>query len=264
MRLHLKRWTSCALLTAGLCALKSAATPGVSAVATSRMRQLPRLTVWAWERREDLRAIDPRSTAIAYLTKTVVLDAHGLAVTPRHQGLLLPAAEELVRIPVVRIETGEGAELTDATAELAAAAIVEAVSQSSAALQIDFDAKASERVWYRSVLARVRLKLPAKMPLSMTALASWCSYDNAWLHDLPVDEAVPMLFRMEPDRRQFAPNQLRDVAREFLLREPKCMDAVGISTREAWPRELARRRVYVFADRGWQRDGLEETVRELW
>jgi hypothetical protein len=102
------------------------------------------------------------------------------------------------------------------------------------------------------------------MPLSMTALASWCSYDNGWMQGLPVDEAVPMLFRMEPDRRRFAPNGRREIARDFVIRDPLCMAAVGISTREAWPREMAGRRVYVFADEGWRRDGLEETVRELW
>lgn len=263
MRRRLQRWTSCALLTAGLCALKSSATPGLSAI-SSRMRQLPRITVWVWERREDLRAIDPRTTAVAYLDRTVALGARGLTVTSRHQGLLLPSSTGLVRIPVIRIETGEGAELNDLSAEEVASVIAEAALPKSPALQIDFDAKVSERAWYRSVLQRVRSKIPAGIPLSMTALASWCSYDNAWLHDLPVDEAVPMLFRMEPDRRQFAPNQWREIAREFVLHEPKCLEAVGISTREAWPPEMVGRRVYVFADRGWQRDGLEETVRELW
>jgi hypothetical protein len=135
---------------------------------------------------------------------------------------------------------------------------------SAAALQVDFDAKLSEREWYRSVLARVRAAMPAEMPLSITALASWCSYDSGWIRNLPVDEAVPMLFRMEPDRRRFAPNGRREAARDFLIREPKCMGSVGISTRETWPREMAGRRVYVFPDAGWQRDGVAETLKELW
>jgi hypothetical protein len=90
--------------------------------------------------------------------------------------------------------------------------------------------------------------MPEAIPLSMTALASWCSYDD-WIGRLPVDEAVPMLFRMEPDRRH-APQDLP----QFKIREPLCMGSVGVSTREAWPEDMAGKRVYVFADRGWRED----------
>jgi hypothetical protein len=252
-----------ALLTAGLCALRSAA-PAHLHAASSRMQTLPRVTVWAWERREDLREINPATTAVAYLSRTVVVNGRGVTVSPRRQGLLLPASVGLTRIPVVRVETADGTLLNDEVAEAVASAIAAAAEPSSAALQVDFDARRSEREWYRSVLLRVRQKTPAGMPLSMTALASWCSYDNAWMQGLPVDEAVPMLFRMEPDRRSFAPNGRHEVSRDFEIREPLCMSSVGISTREAWPRDTTSRRVYVFADAGWQRDGLEETVRELW
>jgi hypothetical protein len=47
------------------------------------------------------------------------------------------------------------------------------------------------------------------------------------------------------------------------LLEPLFLGLVGISTREAWPRDTQGRRVYVFADRGWAKDGLEATMREL-
>jgi hypothetical protein len=32
------------------------------------------------------------------------------------------------------------------------------------------------------------------------------------------------------------------------------MGSVGISTHEAWPDEMAGKRIYVFADRGWRQD----------
>jgi hypothetical protein len=108
--------------------------------------------------------------------------------------------------------------------------------------------------------------MPVEMPLSMTALASWCSYDGGWMEGLPVDEAVPMLFRMEPDRRRVeamnGASGVEDVS-DFAIREPLCQGSVGISTTEAWPRTMVGLRVYVFPDRGWERDGLEETVRRL-
>src|SRR2546430_8843063 len=42
------------------------------------------------------------------------------------------------------------------------------------ALQIDFDAASSEQEFYRALLLEVRRLMPHSMPLSITALASWC------------------------------------------------------------------------------------------
>src|SRR5262249_26857171 len=59
------------------------------------------------------------------------------------------------------------------------------------ALQIDFDATISEQPLYRDLLVEVRKRMPAEMPLSITALASWCIGDR-WLEQLPtgtIDEA---------------------------------------------------------------------------
>jgi hypothetical protein len=102
--------------------------------------------------------------------------------------------------------------------------------------------------FYAAVLQDLRKQMPPNLPLSITALASWCSNDD-WISGLPIDEAVPMLFRMEPDRRH-APEDLP----QFQIREPKCMGSAGISTREQWPDQLAGKRIYVFADRGWHDD----------
>ena len=232
-----------------------------------RLAHLPRITVWAWERREDLRELDRRTTAVAYLDRTVLVDARGLEVLPRRQPMLLPAVDGLTRIAVVRIETRPGAPANDTAATAVAEAVVEAAGQPGlAALQVDFDARQSERAWYARVLRRVRSRMPPELPLSITALASWCSYDGSWLHMLPIDEVVPMLFRMEPDRRRIAERSgLRGVeaVADFTIREPQCLNSAGISTTEAWPRNLAGKRVYIFPDRGWARDGLAETVRSL-
>src|SRR5258708_15249924 len=196
-------WVSVALLTAGLWALRSdARLEGGAGRRMGRMNALPRVTVWAWERREDLGAVDAATTAVAYLDQTLLDDGRGVVVKPQRQGLLLPAAMGLVRIPVVRIETGPDVVLNDETAEVVASAVARSAVAGAAALQIDFDAPRSEREWYREVLTQVRAKISVGMPLSMTALASWCSYDNAWMQGLPVDEAVPVLFPIEPGRRR--------------------------------------------------------------
>ena len=213
---------------------------------STRMMRLPHRTLWAWERTEDLRAINPKTTAIAWLDQTILLGAN-VTSQPRRQPLRYPA--QTSRIAVVRIETFPTARLDSAAERQTVDLLLRSVNLPKiAALQVDFDATQSQRSFYRKLLLDLRQRMPAALPLSITALASWCSNDD-WIGSLPVDEAVPMFFRMEPDRRR-APAG----APEFRIREPKCMGSVGISTREAWPDNLAGKRIYVFADRGWRED----------
>lgn len=209
-----------------------------------RLSRFPPRTLWVWERPEDLRALDPRTTAIATLDRTIVL-GRSATVIPRHQSFVYPAG--IIRIAVVRIEAPGriGSSLERQTADL----ILDTLAGPKvAALQVDFDARRSQRAFYVSVLRDLRRRMPFDLPLSITALASWCSSDD-WLGGLPIDEAVPMFFRMEPDRR-FAPPGLP----QFRIREPLCMGSVGISTREQYSAPLAGKRVYIFPDRGWRED----------
>jgi Protein of unknown function (DUF3142) len=218
--------------------------PAATAIASARMSGLPPLTLWSWQRAEDLRAINRKSTAIAYLDQTVKVGASVEAV-PRTQAFAFPAGSTL--IPVVRIEVQPGADLGSRAQRKVAELITRSASRpGSAALQIDFDATRSQRNFYREILFSVRHRIPQNMPLSITALVSWCSYDD-WIGGLPVDEAVPMLFRMGPDARRIGAAELRIV-------EPLCSGSVGVSTHEPWPEEMSQKRTYVFADRGWNED----------
>lgn len=236
------------LLAAGCLSLRSDSVVrhGVS----TRMMQLPQKTLWVWERPEDLGGIDTSSTAIAWLDRTIQIGDR-LTHSPRRQSVIYP--DSVRRIAVVRIEVQAG---TDLSGEHGRDLVTEAVDQimdsarkpGIAALQIDFDATRSQRSFYTELLRQLRSRTPKELPLSITALASWCSYDD-WIGNLPVDEAVPMYFRMEPDRRM-APQDRP----EYRIREPLCMGSVGISTRELWPSNMGRKRIYIFADRGWRED----------
>lgn len=209
-----------------------------------RMNALPARTLWVWERSEDLSSLDPRTTALATLDRTIVLGRTATVIT-RRQSYVFPAGT--TRIAVVRIEApGEiGPDLEQPTAGL----ILNTLSGPPvAALQVDFDARQSQRVFYVGVLRNLRRRMPPDMPLSITALASWCSSDD-WLGGLPIDEAVPMFFRMEPDRRDAPMELLR-----FRVREPLCLGSIGISTREPHSASTDGKRVYIFPDRGWRRD----------
>ena len=209
------------------------------------MSVLPARTLWVWERPEDLRAVDAAATALAPLDQTLLV-GEATERLPRRQTVVYPA--DAKRIAVVRIETRKGARLgLEQARATAAMALVSAREPGVAALQVDFDARRSERAFYAALLTELRRRMPEGMPLSMTALASWCSSDD-WIGGLPVDEAVPMFFRMEPGRDP------RSRRAEFRIREPLCETSVGVSTREPWPEGIAGKRVYIFADRGWGAD----------
>lgn len=209
-----------------------------------RMKTLPARTLWVWERPEDLSGIDPRTTAIATLDRTIVLGRTAILI-PRRQSFVYPAG--VTRISVVRIEAP--GPIAPGLEQAAANLILDSLrDRNVTALQIDFDARRSQRAFYRAVLREIRRRMPPGMPLSITALASWCSTED-WLAGLPVDEAVPMFFRMEPDRR-VAPADLP----QFRIRESLCMGSVGISTREPYSGSLDGKRVYIFPDRGWRED----------
>ncbi len=249
MSLFRNRWIGIAALAmlGILCLIvRSDAVPTLRASLSPRMRMLPRTTLWVWERAEDVRAIDARTTAIASLEQTILLTPEVLG-QPRRQPLTYPSGA--ARIAVVRIEAPPHASLTAVQQERTVALLLNAARQPGiAALQVDFDATRSQRAFYSSLLTELRRQMPADLPLSITALASWCSYDD-WIAGLPIDEAVPMFFRMEPDRRD-APAD----APWFRIREPLCMGSAGISTHERRPDALAGKRIYVFADRGWRQD----------
>lgn len=209
----------------------------------------PRVFVWAWERREDLRWIDTRSVGVAFLARTVCPREDGVAVRPRMQPLLVPP--DTVLMAVVRVESGGHAAAADVPRT--ARAIADAASDPGVrGLQVDFDAVASERAFYRAVLHDVRRRMPLHMPLSITALASWCESDG-WISGLPVAEAVPMLFRMGPDR--YSPGS------DF--RGDLCRSSVGIATDELPSRIPQGRRVYVFDPRAWSPDHLHAVLRKV-
>lgn len=81
----------------------------------------------------------------------------------------------------------------------------------------------------------------------MTALASFCVGDR-WLRDLPVDEAVPMIFRMGADDKTI--RNLLAGGEDF--REPLCRRSYGLASDEPLDAKLdASRRRYVFNPRAW-------------
>ena len=131
----------------------------------------PRVTLWVWERPEDLRFLDSDNVGVAFLSGSVYLDLQPV-VSPRLQPLRV--GEHTPVTAVVRLENTKStpAVFSDEYRHQLADQIVglSAASQVSA-LQIDFDATHSQQDFYRSLINDVRGRLPASMPLSITALS---------------------------------------------------------------------------------------------
>ena len=212
----------------------------------AKLSTLPGTILWAWERPEKLGFIDPTRVGVAFLAKTIYLRGTTVVARPRLQSLNVPDGTKL--IAVARIETTRRDVSNLSTSQIeATAAEVASLGQlpNISAVQIDFDATMSERDFYRALLVSVRGKLPIEMPLSITALASWCDGDS-WLSDLPIDEAVPMLFRLGVEKRRFT-SRLRSGEK---LRASACQNAAGVSTDE--PVKLTSfQRLYIFNPTSW-------------
>src|SRR6266700_4490065 len=210
----------------------------------------PRIVLWAWDRSEDLSSLNPQRFAVAFLAQTLILKGDDVVLTPRRQPLKVPPEAKL--IAVTRIEsqktTGERPALIDLQRRKVVRLIMRTLElKNGSALQIDFDAVSSERQFYRSLLQELRQKLPDKVPLSMTALASFCVGDR-WLQDLPVDEAVPMIFRMGADDQPI--KNLLATGNDF--REPLCRRSYGIALDEPLDMQFEKsRRLYVFNNHAW-------------
>jgi len=234
----------------------------VSGTVTSKHRifEMPATILWAWERPEKLDFIDPQKIGVAFLARTIYLRGNSVVSRPRLQPLTLPAGARLIAVARIESERGPSHALSPTLSATQLADTASAISElgnlaNVAMVQVDFDATTSERGFYREVLTQLRRKLPQSTALSITALASWCKGDN-WLEDLPVDEAVPMLFRMGVERKQF----LSQLAAGAGFTSTPCQASAGVSTDEPLAQLPRVQRLYVFNPRVWSSEQLQQTM----
>jgi hypothetical protein len=224
---------------------------------TTRHTQLPQVILWAWERPESLAYLDSSRASVAFLARTIYLRQDRAVIRPRLQPLALPNSAAVIAVVRIEFDRAEPPSLSTEQLRQTAKAIAE-LSQLPrvVSVMVDYDATKSEREFYRQLLFELRKELPDSIGLSITALASWCGGDN-WLEDLPIDEAVPMLFRMGVERNQF---RSQVVAGEQ-FRSSKCQTSIGISTDEPIPGFQQTRRVYVFNPKSWSQTSVESLLK---
>ncbi|HKV37695.1 MAG TPA: hypothetical protein VJX67_00670, partial [Blastocatellia bacterium] len=124
--------------------------PDFAVPTKDRLGTFPKIVLWAWERPEDLSFIDPKQAGIAFLARTIKLSGDNVTVFPRLQPLNVKSGTALMA--VARIETGLARPASLSTSqrdrivsEIAGLMKINGVS----AVQIDFDAKKSERAFYK-------------------------------------------------------------------------------------------------------------------
>lgn len=191
------------------------------------------------------------------MAQTLILQNDEVIFQPRRQPL--EVKPETFLIAVTRIETDKfNQNIPPALSDPQGERIISFIKQTLAlphvrAVQIDFDARRSERNFYQNLVVNLRSQLPENVPLSMTALASWCVSDN-WFAGLPVDEAVPMAFRLGADDKP---------VRAFLAsgddwRETLCRGSYGIALDEPLKTKFSpNRRIYIFNNRPWRAEDLK-------
>ena len=198
--------------------------------------RMPAIVLWAWEEPENLTAAPPQSVGVAYLAETLLLHSAGGAALPlaiQYRRQPLAVAPGATVMAVVRVIAAPDFKDTEELRRQTAFALAQVASRPDLrALQIDFDATRIAAALLRRCPCRAAPANAAGMPLSITALLSWCAAapgSGDWMANLPIDEAVPMFFRLGGSSRPL------DNKSGYPLRDPHCRGSAGVSTDESWP-----------------------------
>jgi hypothetical protein len=229
----------------------------------------PGIMLWAWEAPSDLRFIDPKQIGVAFLAETITLRRDEIWTKPRLQPLKI--TPETFLTPVIRIESSTKEKPTLSSAQLdrvVASVIKKSKLPGVRAVQIDFDARVSEREFYRSLLKRLRTELPPNIDLSMTALASWCIGDR-WLRETSADEIVPMFFSMGADSKQVANHlsagrEVDDFSKQKAIGlAENSLEFIQLISDSSKKDLLNGRRLYLFSARAWTKDSVDRLLRRV-
>lgn len=208
--------------------------------------QPPQTLLWLWDRPQLFAAL-PDGVGAAYLQATVQLSGMQSRTTLRQWPLRIAPGTTLIPVVHVAFDNLAPSPIDEAQQQAIADAVVQAAQHNrSGWVQLDFEARRSQRAGYVAVLRKLQPLRPG-VKLSVTALASWCMGD-AWLPASLVDEIVPMYFRMGRDKASI--RQRLDAQGAPAV--AACRSAGGVLLGEAWPLPTGTQRRYVFHARPWK------------
>ena len=189
---------------------------------------------------------------VAVVDRHILLSGDTIRQRPGATTRRLPAGTQVT--PVVHVEL----DLLRPAASLRVASpvIIKAIDSAARAttsgwVQLDLEARPSQRDDYRALVQDIRRMLPPKVKLSVTALAWWCR-SPAWLDGMPADEVVPMFFKMGRDGQAL---------RTIIAQQPSSLHrlcrsgSAGFSPQEPFERKVVARyaHTYWFDYHGWKK-----------
>jgi hypothetical protein len=184
----------------------------------------------------------------AVLHRHILLSGDSALTRPRAGW---PPASHIIPVVHVEVSTVKPPIDIESRRAMILRAMHEAADASTSGwVQLDMEAKPSQRLFYRSLVQQLRSELPPYIKLSVTALAWWCR-SPAWLDDLHADEVVPMFFRMGKDSAS-----LRDIIEHSpATLHASCRNAAGFSPQEPFAAQVTARyrKTYWFDRYAWKR-----------
>jgi hypothetical protein len=199
--------------------------------------------LWAWEAPQELEGL-PIGVEVAFLASTLSDVAGKVVAVPRKQSLKTSPYTPLTA--VVRLEFAGMPPVEEVLKALKPTSTLPRISR----LQLDADIRLSQREWYRSLI--VALAAQSTLPLSITALASWCLQDP-WLAGLPVAEVVPMFFDLGQDKASI--QRFLDQGGRL---QPEC-EAWGVLDLEPILPEKPTR-LYIFHKGSWDNSSIQKAL----
>lgn len=208
----------------------------------------PTAVLWIWNQPP---AKLPAHGGVAIIDRHIWLTGDKILLRPGARPRNLPAGVRVT--PVVHVELDPlhpPASLDAARPSILAAVRAAAAASTSGVVQLDLEARPSQRASYRALVRELRAALPPRVKLSVTALAWWCG-SRAWLDDLAADDVVPMFFRMGKDHQA-----LRAIVERHPERlHPRCRGgSAGFSPQEPFAASVTARyrQTYWFDEHGWK------------
>ncbi|MYH33071.1 MAG: hypothetical protein F4133_04595 [Gammaproteobacteria bacterium] len=221
--------------------------PGTTGPDSAGAAATPDYYLWAWRRTEDLSFVESERINAAIWTGTIFWKEGKLRVDRRLNPITYPADMKVVAVARLEID---GIPDPAATARIAETLQEIGKPFNPVEYQVDFDARLSQRAFYRRLLDQVRTRTGSTR-LSIAALASWCFHDS-WIEELPIDAAVPMIYRMGPEGGYIR----RKLKRERMFPAAICRGNVGYSSDEPLAPVDGLERVFLFHPRPWTEERL--------
>jgi len=215
---------------------------------------------WVWDHQA------PPLQARAWAVTVTQIQLDGASLTERPRGRALPPAAGRKVIPVVHVEPAPHqapAPLNATQRHAIAERVVSAAAGSTSGwVQLDFEARPSQRDSYHALIREIRAALPATMKLSITVLA-WQCRSAAWITPLAADEIVPMFFQLGRDTDVWLAQALAGGPQL----QPRCREAAGFSPDLTPPERLPSnwsRRYWFNLQRGRATAWSADAQQHLW